>query len=254
MLYAMSDPHGCLDVFKKNVEQLDLSGGNRLILLGDYIDRGPQSSQTLRYIYDLQRDYGAEKIIVLRGNHEEDFLDWIDTVSHPDGISFNNWLAYDRDLNTFRTLVTAEQLEEYKRFAAEAKGNELITRLNEKAVQMILETSGDLIKWLKTLPYYYKTETQIFVHAGIDEEAEDLWEIGTPNYMFVGKPFDLIGTGEFYMDIIAGHIATSRISGDEDFHGVYHDGMSHYYIDGTVVVSGRIPVLAYDEESGKYIY
>lgn len=254
MLYAMSDPHGCLGIFKRNVKQLDLSGKNRLILLGDYIDRGPQSGQTLRYIYDLQREYGAEKIIVLRGNHEEDFLDWIDTVSRPDGISFNNWLAYDRGLTTFSTLVTAEQLEEYKRFAAEAKGNELITRLNEKAVQMILETSGDLIKWLKTLPYYYKTETQIFVHAGIDEEAEDLWEIGTPNYMFVGKPFDLIGTGEFYMDIIAGHIATSRISGDEDFHGVYHDGMSHYYIDGTVVISGKIPVLAYDEESGKYIY
>ena len=56
------------------------------------------------------------------------------------------------------------------------------------------------------------------------------------------------------MDIIAGHIATSKISGDEDFHGVYYDGASHYYIDGTVVESGKIPVLAYDEKSGKYIY
>lgn len=254
MIYAMSDIHGCLDIFQKNVEQLELSGDNRLILLGDYIDRGPESGQTLRYIYDLQQEHGADKIIVLRGNHEEDFLEWIDTVTHPDGISFNNWLAYDRGLTTFRTLVTAEQLAEYMRFAATVKGDELITRLNEKAVEMILETSGDLIKWLRTLPYYYKTETQIFVHAGIDEEAEDLWEIGTPEYMFVGKPFDLIGTGEFYMDIIAGHIATSRISGRRGFHGVFHDGMSHYFIDGTTVVSGKIPVLAYDEKSGKYIY
>lgn len=246
MTYAMSDPHGCLDVLKKNVEQLDLSGENRLILLGDYIDRGPQSGQTLRYIYDLQREHGAEKIIVLRGNHEEDFLDWINTI--------NNWLAYDRGLNTFRTLVTAEQLEEFKRFAAKANGSELISRLNEKAVKMILETNGDLIKWLRTLPYYYKTETQIFVHAGVDEEAGEWWETGTPNYIFVGKPFDLIGIGEFCMDIIAGHIATSKISGDCDFHGVYHDGASHYYIDGMTAVSGKIPVLAYDEKSGKYIY
>lgn len=254
MIYAMSDIHGFLDIFRKNVEQLDLSGDNRLILLGDYIDRGPQSGQTLRYIYDLQRENGAEKIIVLHGNHEEDFLDWIDTISHPDGISFNNWLAYDKGLNTFRTLVTAEQLEEYKQSAAAARGNELIMRLNEKAVKMILETNGDLIKWLQGLPYYYKTERQIFVHAGIDEEAEEWWEVGTPEHTFVGKPFELIGIGEFYMDIIAGHIATSRISGDENFHGVYHDGMSHYYIDGTVVESGKIPVLAYDETSGKYIY
>lgn len=254
MIYAMSDIHGFLDIFKENLEKIDLSGDNRLILLGDYIDRGPQSGQTLRYICDLQQEYGEDKIIVLRGNHEEDFLDWIDTISHPDGISFNNWLAYDRGLTTFRTLVTAEQLEEYKRFAATVKGDELITKLNEKAVEMILETSGDLVKWLKGLPYYYKTETQIFVHAGVDEEAGDWWEYGTPDHMFVGKPFELIGTGEFYMDLIAGHIATSRISGDENFHGVYHDGASHYYIDGTVVVSGKIPVLAYDEKSGKYIY
>ena len=186
MTYAMSDIHGFLDIFKQNVEQLNLSGDDRLILLGDYIDRGPQSGQTLRYIYDLQQKHGADKIIVLRGNHEEDFLEWIDTVTHPDGISFNNWLAYDRGLTTFRTLVTAEQLAEYMRFAATVKGDELITRLNEKAVEMILETSGDLIKWLRTLPYYYKTETQIFVHAGVDEEAEDWWEYGTPAHMFVG--------------------------------------------------------------------
>ena len=253
MIYAMSDIHGYLDIFKENLEKLDLSGDNRLILLGDYIDRGSQSGQTLRYIYDLQQKYGAEKIIVLRGNHEEDFLDWIDTISHPDGVSFNNWLTYDKGLTTFRTLVTAEQLEEYMRFAAAAaKGNDLITKLNEKAVQMILETSGELIKWLRKLPYYYKTETQIFVHAGVDEEAEDLWEIGTPSHTFVGKFPEMIG--EFYMDIIAGHIGTSRIVGDKDFCGVYYDGMSHYYIDGTVTVSGKIPVLAYDEKIGKYIY
>lgn len=252
MIYAMSDIHGCLDVFRQNVEKLELSGNNRLILLGDYIDCGLESGRTLRYIYNLQREFGADKIIVLRGNHEEDFLDWMDTISHPDGISFNNWLAYDEGLTTFRTLVTEEQLTEYKRFATEVKDNEHITQLNEKAVQMILETNNEIIKWLRGLPYYYKTETQIFVHAGVDEDAENLWEICTPAHMFVGKFPETIG--KFYMDIIAGHIGTSRISGDCSFHGVYHDGMSHYYIDGTVNISGKIPVLAYDETRGKYSF
>lgn len=239
MLYAMSDIHGFLDIFRENVEKLDLSGNNRLILLGDYIDRGPQSGQTLRYIYELQQKYGSEKIVVLRGNHEEDFLDWINIVTHPDGISWSNWLACDRELNTFRTLVTAEQFERFKRLSANAKGNAMISALNVEAVKMLFETNGDLIRWLKKLPYYYKTKTQIFVHAGIDEEAEDWWEYGTPEHTFVGKPFELIEFGEFYMDIIAGHISTSRISGNKNFHEVYHDGMSHYYIDGTVTVSGK---------------
>lgn len=58
-------------------------------------------------------------------------------------------------------------------------------------------------------------------------------------------------TGKFYKDIIAGHVGTAAVSGGKDFHDVYYDGASHYYIDGTVHVSGHIPVLAFDEERGK---
>ena len=45
------------------------------------------------------------------------------------------------------------------------------------------------------------------------------------------------------MNIIAGHIGTSTISGDPNFHDVYHDGHNHYYIDGSTIVSGIIPIL-----------
>jgi serine/threonine protein phosphatase 1 len=54
------------------------------------------------------------------------------------------------------------------------------------------------------------------------------------------------------MDIIAGHIGTSTISGDPGFHGIFYDGKSHYYIDGSVGVSGFIPILMVDTETGKY--
>lgn len=53
-------------------------------------------------------------------------------------------------------------------------------------------------------------------------------------------------------DIIAGHIGTCSVSGDRRFHDVYWDGASHYYIDGTVYMSKHLPVLMYDEETGKY--
>ena len=54
------------------------------------------------------------------------------------------------------------------------------------------------------------------------------------------------------MDIIAGHIGTSEISGDPRYHDIYFDGKSHYYIDGTVLDSGVIPVLMVDTETNKY--
>ncbi len=117
-------------------------------------------------------------------------------------------------------------------------------------VERVVSDDLPYLKWIHKLKAYYKTDKQIFVHAGIDEEAEDWWESGTPDYKFYEKyPPE---TGKFYMDIIAGHTGTSTISGDPDFHGIYYDGESHYYIDGSVWKSREIPVLMYDSDTGKY--
>lgn len=70
-LYAMSDIHGCLQEFESALEMVDLSGDNKLILLGDYIHSGADSYGVLKKIMKLQREYGFEKVIALMGNHEE---------------------------------------------------------------------------------------------------------------------------------------------------------------------------------------
>lgn len=109
---------------------------------------------------------------------------------------------------------------------------------------------GKYLLWIKKLRRYYATEHQIFCHAGIDEEAGDLWEWGTDDYTFTEKyPAQ---TGSFYMDIIAGHIGTAEISNNPNFHDIFYDGKSHYYIDGTVLDSGVIPIIKVDTKKNKY--
>lgn len=106
------------------------------------------------------------------------------------------------------------------------------------------------LNWMANLPKYYVTNNQIFVHAGVDEEATDLWELTTDESMFTAKyPAQ---TGSFYMDIIAGHIATEIISENPGYHDIYYDGDSHYYIDGNVFEYGTIPVILVDTEKNKY--
>jgi serine/threonine protein phosphatase 1 len=106
------------------------------------------------------------------------------------------------------------------------------------------------IEWMMSLPRYYATERQIFCHAGVEEDAEEMWEWGTDDYTFTEKYPAQIGS--FHMDIIAGHIGTAEISNDPNYHDIYFDGESHYYIDGTVLDSGVIPVLMVDTETNKY--
>jgi len=109
------------------------------------------------------------------------------------------------------------------------------------------------IRWLKTLPRYYAEGNTIFVHAGIDEESSDLWEWGTSDEILTMKyPAEKGKILNLEMKVVAGHVSTAEISGDPDFHDIYFDGESHYYIDGSVYYSGEIPVLMVDTDKDLY--
>ncbi|CGF51284.1 serine/threonine protein phosphatase [Streptococcus pneumoniae] len=98
---------------------------------------------------------------------------------------------------------------------------------------------------------YYETDTQIFVHAGIDEEAGMLWKELTSSKIFTNK-FP-ITTGRFHKAIISGHIASWEVAKDRRYLGkIYYDSKSHYLIDGDVTNSKTIPVLCYDTITQKY--
>ncbi len=109
------------------------------------------------------------------------------------------------------------------------------------------------IYWIENLPRYYTEGNTIFVHAGIDEEAGDLWEWGTSDDILVWKYPASTGRIEgIDMKVVAGHVGTAEIAGDPSFHGIYYDGESHYYIDGTVFESSCIPILMVDTDEDKY--
>lgn len=243
MIYAMSDIHGQYDLFSKRMEQIRplLQGNdNKLILLGDYIDRGNQSFECIKLAFDLEREFGKEKVIVLKGNHEvwfEEFLFLNEDV----------WLAEDKDFFTSGTFLSKEQFKELDVLPNRD------TRI-EYTKKCIKGNHKELLSWMRKLRLYYETETQIFVHAGVDEEIpeeEVQWcTLGTPDYMMTGKYPPSVGY--FYKDIIAGHVAASFLARDKDFSGIYFDGESHYYIDGTAAKFRRILCLAYDEKTKKY--
>ncbi|WP_172623397.1 hypothetical protein [Arabiibacter massiliensis] len=103
------------------------------------------------------------------------------------------------------------------------------------------------LRWLRQLPLYYETDAQIFVHAGIDEEAGEYWKVGTEDHFFHSKfPCTF---GAFEKDIVAGHVGTYRMCGENR---VFWDGQSHFYLDGTTETSHIVPVLKYDTETGVY--
>ena len=69
MRYAIADIHGCCKTFHALIEKLQLKESDHLYLLGDYIDRGPDSKGVL----DTTMNLGC-KVVTLMGNHEDMWL------------------------------------------------------------------------------------------------------------------------------------------------------------------------------------
>ena len=78
-IYVIGDIHGCLAPLKRLLEHLEPDlHQDRLLFVGDYIDRGPDSRGVVDYILALKTRYPAENIICLKGNHEVMFLDFLE--------------------------------------------------------------------------------------------------------------------------------------------------------------------------------
>ena len=253
-IYAMSDVHGMYGPFMRRIKQLDnlssvKAGKGKLILLGDYIDVGSNSFKVLKKIYDLQMDAGAENMIVLMGNHDKWFLDFLSGKN-------DFWIKDPKCVSILEAFLSESEYGKLNGLVRKMGAGKLrIKEISEYTSGLLLKHHKDLLEWYRKLPLYYTTDSQIYVHAGIDEEAEDLWEVGTSKEMFLEKYPPT--TGSFYKTIIAGHVSTTRLTGDRNNHDIYYDGESHFFIDGidsyqpSVFDDDRyIPLLVYSEESG----
>jgi serine/threonine protein phosphatase 1 len=237
-LYAISDIHGYLDEFRDALNKVNLNDkDNRLFLLGDYLDNGLQSFQVISKIIELEEVY-PNQIITLLGNHEEWFYDWL-ILDKPTASAFPE---------TIKSFFSPEELN----YIFKSNANNFETGVRNEIKNNI--KFNPFINWFKKRyrdERYYETETQIFVHAGIDEEAGKLWKELTSSEIFTNK-FP-ITTGRFHKAIISGHIASWEVAKDRRYLGkIYYDSKSHYFIDGEVTNSKTIPVLYYDTITQKY--
>ncbi len=71
--YAITDIHGCSFTFHRLLKEIGFSRQDELFLLGDYIDRGPDSKGVLQHIWKLQGE--GYRVHCLRGNHEQMLID-----------------------------------------------------------------------------------------------------------------------------------------------------------------------------------
>lgn len=159
--FVIGDIHGCLDKLEMLWDRIDpRSGVDQLIFLGDYIDRGEDSSGVLDYLLRIKRTYSDT--IFLMGNHEKMFLDFLSGVDRA-------LFIYNGGESTLRSYLV--RMEHYWSSGEGVLDEEALNRL-------VPEHHRD---FLQELHPYYETEDHIMVHAGLrhgvpleNQTSEDL--------------------------------------------------------------------------------
>lgn len=148
VLYAIGDVHGCLDALltleEKIVEDAEKMTCEKLIImLGDYIDRGPSSSEVITHLLGDPPE-GFERICLL-GNHEAAMLDFLDGAI---------------DLAAWESIGAEATLASY--------GIEIDARGRARRERHVRDVIPDAhIAFMRGLPILVETERLVCVHAGL---------------------------------------------------------------------------------------
>ena len=96
--FVISDIHGNLKTFEALLKRIDFRKKDELFILGDYIDRGPDSKGVIDTIFRLRKE--GYTLHCLKGNHEEALL-----KSREDQEQYHSWLHWggSATLKSFNT-------------------------------------------------------------------------------------------------------------------------------------------------------
>lgn len=163
--YAIGDIHGNRRALASLLDTLSgvVTADDRLVFLGDTIDRGPDSKGVIDAILALRSEASFE-VAALLGNHEAWMLATLDDYTR------HSWLLGGGAFPTIESYSSSAALA--LRGAVDDAGPRLITEDIPLPYEEFFESMPDAHQALfRGLELYLENEDGLFVHAGIDPEG-----------------------------------------------------------------------------------
>ena len=89
--FAIGDIHGYLDALNGLLDIIRPNSGDTIVMLGDYVDRGPNSRGVIERLIQLESECHLVSIL---GNHDQMALD----IANGDTSNFLNWLGFGGEM------------------------------------------------------------------------------------------------------------------------------------------------------------
>lgn len=224
-VYAVGDVHGRSDLFIALIEAIELDNRERepaevtVVLLGDLVDRGPDSANVLALAREWQK---FRNVRILAGNHEEMFL-----RSFTDLDMLRHFLRHGG-----RDTLLSYGMD--KRAYSRASIEEVQAMMK----QLVPQADLDFIAGFENL---ITIGDYVFVHAGI-EPGVPLEEQQVAKLRWIREPF-LSARDPHEGVVVHGHTITQQPV----------DQGNRIGIDTGAYTSGRLTSLVLEGESRRYI-
>lgn len=228
-IYAIGDVHGRVDLLDRLVRKIVLdqekcSSARKMVMvfLGDYVDRGDQTRETLEYLIRLT-DAGGYNVHCLLGNHEAALVDFLDGTANGEA-----WLKHGG-------LQTVASYGVNFAGADPSKGEiEGLRRSLEVAM-------GTHLCFLRGLKQFWRSGDYYFCHAGVDPDRP--LNSQSKQTLISGHDAFVAGSGHKDARVVHGHYdapepveTPSRICVDT---GAYYSGKL-----SAVKLSGQVSFLS----------
>lgn len=175
-IYIIGDIHGCLEMLERLLDKIDWNPTNdRLIFLGDYIDRGKNSKGVIDLLLEISKSSSLVQFLI--GNHENIFLEYLNT-GRIMGFILNGG---DATLESYRT--------------AESSGGGV-------------DIPPEHVAFLRSLEHWIELDDYYVVHAGfrpgVDLERQSFEDLIWIRNAFIFSDYD------FGKKVIFGHTPFSK--------------------------------------------
>ena len=188
---CISDIHAYSDDFKALLEECNYdSESDYLFILGDIIEKGPDSIGTLNYVQELCQN---PKTIYIQGNNDV-------TLCR---------MAYTDDQTKFLSRLKSHPHNTFVQMA-ETLGITDFTEDFEQKRQRVIDTYRSQIDFIQNAPLAIEIPRFILVHAGIESRPD--WENSAPRIVLAVYPFTYYGHQQPKI-VICGHCPTYNLRG-----------------------------------------
>ena len=131
---AIGDVHGCFSALQTLIQLVQPTAEDTLVMLGDYVDRGPDSCRVVQWLID---ESANRKLVCLKGNHE---------------------------LMMIRSREDPAQLRAWGHVGGIATCQSYSREMQGKDLDAVPESHWQFLE--NCLPYY-ETASHVFVHASM---------------------------------------------------------------------------------------